>query len=256
MDISDIRRARLAKIIDEQFGGVAAHLAAAIDRQPSYVSRMKYPPEKKGAKAMGEEMARHIEKCLDMPAYWLDGSSSPQAAEGEALQLQETLPLVAPTRVPVVGTVQGGDEGYLLELDYPVGHGDGSLSHYSKDLNAYGLRVKGDSMRPRIKPGEFIVCEPNKAVNPGDDVMVALIDGRRMVKELLWRRDGEISFGSVNDAHHAITVQEAEIEKMHYVAAIMPRGAFSYDAEQDAENERKRLREKTKQAIDSLGESW
>lgn len=171
-------------------------------------------------------------KFLNVSPSWLGSGKGPMRAEAPDSNvfayaaLSPAPELIKSTMVPVVGTVQGGDDGYLVEMEYPVGQGDGSLSHYSKDENAYGLRVKGDSMRPRIRHGEFIVCEPNKEVNPGDDVMVALLDGRKMVKELLWRRDGEVSFGSVNEAHHPITVAESLIEKMHYVAAIMPRGAF------------------------------
>jgi hypothetical protein len=37
----------------------------------------------------------------------------------------------------------------------------------SRDPNAYALRVKGDSMRPRIKPGEFVLVEPNTPPQPG-----------------------------------------------------------------------------------------
>jgi len=177
-------------------------------------------------------------KFLNVSPSWLGSGKGPMRAEAPDSNvfaygvLSPAPKLIESSGVPVVGTVQGGDDGYLVEMEYPVGQGDGSLSHYSKDENAYGLRVKGDSMRPRIMPGEFIVCEPNRGVNPGDNVMVALFDGRRMVKEFLWRRDGEISFGSVNDAHHPITVDESMIEKMHYVAAIMPRGAFINELKQ------------------------
>ena len=146
--------------------------------------------------------------------------------ESEALDLEETPQLLAPSVVPIVGHVQAGDDGYLVELEYPTGHGDGVLMHYSKDLNAYALRVKGDSMRPRIKPGEFIVCEPNRAPYPGDDVVVKLLDGRRMVKEYQWQRDGDICFGSINADFPPIVVSESIIDAIHYVAAIMPRGAF------------------------------
>lgn len=128
--------------------------------------------------------------------------------------------------VPVVGTVQGGKEGYLLELEHAVGHGDGAVTYPARDHQSYAVRVRGDSMRPRIKAGEFIVVEPNHECQPGDDVVVVLRDGQRMVKELLYVRDGETTLGSINNGHPNITVPVADIEKMHYVAAIIPRGAF------------------------------
>lgn len=128
-------------------------------------------------------------------------------------------------RVPVVGTVQGGDNGFFTE-EYAMGDSDGEITYPAKDVNTYALRVRGDSMRPRIKSGEFIVVEPNHQVEPGDDVVVCLLDGRKMVKELLYIRDGDLTLGSINNGHGNITVAMANVDKMHYVAAIIPRGAF------------------------------
>ena len=128
--------------------------------------------------------------------------------------------------VPIVGTVEGGPDGYLEELGHPVGHGDGLIEYPAKDQNTYALRVRGESMRPRIKSGEFIVVEPNTEPNPGDDVVVICHDGRKMVKELLYTRDGEVTLGSINNGFKPISLQLQDIQAIHYVAAIVPRGAF------------------------------
>ncbi len=139
----------------------------------------------------------------------------------------EAAPTLSPYKpVPVVGTVEGGPDGYLDELGYPVGHGDGYVQHPAKGRSAYALRVRGESMHPRIRSGEFIVVEPEAAINPGDDVVVICRDGRKMVKQLLYQRDGEITLGSINNGFKPITLLIEEVEAMHYVAGILPRGAF------------------------------
>lgn len=124
--------------------------------------------------------------------------------------------------VPVVGTAQLGDNGYWHELDYPVGQGEGFITYPTRDKNAYALRVKGDSMRPRIKPGEFVVILPNHSIPPGEEVMVKTIDGRCMIKRLGSRRGGLIELISINETdHRPITLDESQVEKLHYVAAIV-----------------------------------
>lgn len=128
--------------------------------------------------------------------------------------------------VPIVGTVEGGTDGHLEELGHPVGYGDGLIEYPAKDRNTYALRVRGESMRPRIKSGEFIVVEPNTQPHPGDDVVVICRDGRKMVKELLYTRDGEVTLGSINNGFKPISLQLQDIQAIHYVAAIVPRGAF------------------------------
>lgn len=136
-------------------------------------------------------------------------------------------PIMLPFRnVPVVGSVEAGPDGYLEEAGYPVGHGDGSVEHPAKGRNAYALRVRGESMHPRIRSGEFIVVEPDIPANPGDDVVVICCDGRKMVKQMLYQRDGELTLGSINNGFKPITLPLQEVEAIHYVAGILPRGAF------------------------------
>ena len=122
--------------------------------------------------------------------------------------------------VPIVGTAQLGPEGFWCELQHPVGNGDGRIRMESRDEQAYAVRVVGDSMHPRIKSGEYVIVEPNVPVQPGDEVLIVTKDGRSMVKELLARRDGLVHLNSVNDSHGRMTLRDADIEKIHHIAAI------------------------------------
>lgn len=127
-------------------------------------------------------------------------------------------------RIPVVGSAQLGDTGVWVELEFPVGHGDGYVDLPSRDPAAYAVRCRGDSMAPRIRHGEIVVIEPHTNWSPGDEVLVKHTDGRVMVKTFLYRRDGRVHLGSVNDAHPTIAVDESEIEAIHLVAAIVKPG--------------------------------
>jgi phage repressor protein C with HTH and peptisase S24 domain len=124
-------------------------------------------------------------------------------------------------RLPIVGSAQLGDNGFFVELEYPVGFGDGYVEHSTTDKDAYALQCKGDSMKPRIKPNEFVIIEPNTKVSNGDEVLVKCIKGRVMVKELLYTRDGEVHLGSVNESFAKITIPLSDIESMQYVGAIV-----------------------------------
>lgn len=130
--------------------------------------------------------------------------------------------------VPIVGNAVAtpDKDGYFDDMGFPVGAGEGYLPWPTKDPNAYALRVKGDSMQPRIRPGELIIVEPNKAVAAGDDVVVRCKDGRKMVKQLLLKRDGEVTLGSINQAHRQVTISLDEIESLQFVTAIVPRSSF------------------------------
>lgn len=133
--------------------------------------------------------------------------------------------------VPIVGHAVANptDEGYFDDMGFPPGAGDEMLPWPTKDPNAYALRVKGDSMQPRIRPGELIVAEPGAAVGSGDDVVVRTRSGRKMVKQLLFQRGNEVTLGSINTAHRPTSISLEEIESMHRIAAIVPRGALVRD---------------------------
>lgn len=127
--------------------------------------------------------------------------------------------------VPVVGFVIASPhgDGYFTDGDYPVGHGESYVRWPTTDPNAYAVRVRGDSMQPRARPGEVIVVEPNRMPQAGEDVIVRCRDGRKMIKQLLWQRDGEVTLGSINSAHSNVTIQLTDIESIHFIAAIVQR---------------------------------
>lgn len=213
MDSKDIRRANLLLLI-EQFGNKVSKLAGVIGTDDTYVRNIK-----NRVRDMGDDLARRIEEKLGKPRGWMDRLQVPPDRLGEpdgpGYDQQHGF------GVPVVGTAQLGDDGYWHETGHPVGHGEGWVRYPMKDPNAYALRVRGDSMWPRIKPGEFVVIEPNTPVQFGEEVMVQTDDGRSMIKLLVSRRGGMVELHSVNGEHKPLTLEERQIVHMHYVAGII-----------------------------------
>lgn len=119
--------------------------------------------------------------------------------------------------VKVIGEAVLGIDG---AVDMMEEH-NGWLKIYSDDKDAYGLKVKGDSMWPRIQSGEYVVVEPNTSVRSGDEVFVRTVDGHNMIKVFNKTRDGDYQFTSINNAHKPITLEPSQVDKMHYVAAIV-----------------------------------
>jgi phage repressor protein C with HTH and peptisase S24 domain len=112
-------------------------------------------------------------------------------------------------------------DGYFDDMGLEPGASSEFVPWPTRDKNAYALRVRGDSMQSRIRPGEIIVVEPNTEAMPGQDVVIRTKSGRKMVKRLLFKRGDEITLGSINDAYKPVTISVAEIESVHLVAAIV-----------------------------------
>jgi phage repressor protein C with HTH and peptisase S24 domain len=124
---------------------------------------------------------------------------------------------------------QLGDNGFWADVEYPVGHGDGYIDWPTSDPDAYAIECSGDSMRPRIKHGEFVIIEPNHPIQPGEEVMVKSKDGRVMVKEMAYKSAGRYTLLSVNEAHGKIVLNEDDIDKIHYVAGIAKKSMWRPD---------------------------
>jgi phage repressor protein C with HTH and peptisase S24 domain len=91
---------------------------------------------------------------------------------------------------------------------------DGYINYPMRDPNAYALRCMGDSMRPRIREGEFVIIEPNSEPISGDEVLVKSLDGRVMIKTLLYQRDGRLHLLSVNEAHPLQSTPLEDVDKI------------------------------------------
>lgn len=162
---------------------------------------------------------------LQVPGASNEARQKPPAQAFE--EVEDAPSLVATQKwLPVVGVVQAGPDGLLAIDDYPVGFGEGSVPYWSKCDNAYALRVRGESMSPRYLPGEFVAVDPCFEVQPSHECIVLLKDGTRMIKRLLWSRDGMASFESINKDYKNITLELSEIIGLHRVLGVVPSFAF------------------------------
>lgn len=126
----------------------------------------------------------------------------------------------ASRRIPIVGTAKLGDDGFYEELSHIVGGGDGHIEIATDDPNAYGLRVRGQSMFPAIRDGWYVLVEPNGEPRVGEYVLVKLVNGKKMVKELLNRRAGSYEVMSVNGGAR-MTFDVMDIDSVQAVGAVV-----------------------------------
>jgi len=215
MNMPSIRRARLALLIKDRFDGSQAKFVELTGENQGEVSALLRD------KSFGEKKARKIELKCNLPMGWLD---LPLNASGRPGSISEA-ELPPGKWVSIDGIATGGHDGVILVEPCPPGEDDWSIYSLSSDPKAYSLRVRGDGMRPRIKHAEYIIVEPGNKAEPGDDALVRQKDGAMLAKELLWTRDDEYCLGSINNSSPPVTLLRAEIDCIHRIAAIVPRGS-------------------------------
>jgi transcriptional regulator with XRE-family HTH domain len=91
------------------------------------------------------------------------------------------------------------------------------------DKQAYGVRVRGDSMRPKYEPGDILVVSPNLPVRTGLRCYVQLKSGERLIKQVRRTMSGWM-LESINQAYDSREVRDDEIEFMHRIIWAREKG--------------------------------
>ena len=204
--------------------GVDVGTISALENRDS--GRSKYATAIAQGLRMTVEMLENENHDYDI--HNLLSAPAPASADLLTSEVGDAVPIKRFRKIPVVGEVKGGDDGFLEETQYPVGFGDGYVEYPTTDPNAYAVRVRGDSMHPRYRAGEFVVVEPNIEAQEGDDVVVICANGRKMLKQLNWRRDGEVQLLSVNNGYAPVTLQCSEITAIALVAGRVRRSGLMH----------------------------
>ena len=126
--------------------------------------------------------------------------------------------LPAARRVPLIGLVQAGSDGYFDDGGFPVG---GSWDEVAlpdvADANAYALEISGDSMEPVFRDGDMVIVSPAAPVRRGDRVVARVASGEVLAKELVRRSARRIELRSLNPAHPPLTFDLADVAWMHRI---------------------------------------
>lgn len=95
MELREVRRLNLQKLMDREFGagarGAQSRLAQRVGKPQNYISRCLASPDKAGSKTIGEDVAREIEEAFGLDRYELDRPLPEMAAAStESLAPTET----------------------------------------------------------------------------------------------------------------------------------------------------------------------
>lgn len=189
------RRSALQALVDSLGRGGIASIAQQIGKDPSYVSRMLYPPGKSGAKRIGEDTALVLANAfpaffgasreLIPPAPLPHGAAAPQTPVGVPVSPREEPP-EGYVRLPVMcEAAAGAGRVPLLEAVQPV---DVLESYIRKKLNANPrnlkvLTARGGSMTGVIEDGDIMFVEPTTEFTD-DGIYILTLDDLVRVKRL------------------------------------------------------------------------
>jgi phage repressor protein C with HTH and peptisase S24 domain len=190
---------KLAKLI----GGITTSAISEIERGRT--------------KSLSGKMQEGLHRVLGIPLHLLARKRLFTTSASETTMYSQPGQFLQ--RVAIVGSAQLDTTGEWRALDPPQ-HVGSALDFPSDDPDAYAIQIHGDAYHPRVKSGEYLVLEPGHAVSPGDEVLVAHVDGRSMIRELAYRRDGQTALNNLSGSLRT-TLSDRDVRHIHYVAAIV-----------------------------------
>lgn len=152
---------------------------------------------KKGLYEPKQRRLEEISQVLNVSIAWLMGADVPMGAVKSK-----------GTKIPVLGTVRAGIPMEAVEniIDY---------EEISEDMARQGeffaLRIKGDSMEPRICEGDVVIVRKQSDIDSGDTAIV-LINGEEATIKKVQKFDGGINLVPGNSSYDVRTYTNEQIE--------------------------------------------
>ncbi|MBQ4472407.1 MAG: helix-turn-helix transcriptional regulator [Alphaproteobacteria bacterium] len=123
-------------------------------------------------------------------------------------------PLPAPHyTIPLLGLAKAGRDGYFDSDGYPLSTADWDGIDFPMQLakGVYALEVSGDSMIPVYREGDKLVVQPDSEIRAHDRIVVKLVSGEVMVKELKHKSAKQITLKSLNPQNEDIVLHPTDI---------------------------------------------
>jgi repressor LexA len=162
-----------------------------------------------------------IAKATGVHPTWLltgDGEMYPSPSQPE-----NVFPLVVPgrrrlrqTNVPLVSAVPAGKVNTLFHPDYV----DNYVSVDDvKDPQAFALKVKGNSMAPRIEDGDVVIVSPQQEAHSGD-ICVVRVNGEDTLKKVKFEGT-YVHLVPLNPDFEPVTVKKKDVNFVWKVVKLI-----------------------------------
>lgn len=213
----------MLKLAMEEKGMNAKALAKAIGYEIGPVQAVL----ERGSR-LSEAMAEKIVKVLpDLDIDTLLGGSDtpriidPSGATG-TFGAKANILVPAGMSVKMLPLLSWTKAGMMTNFEDECYTGEAVPAFNVSDPKAFALKVRGDSMEPRVKEGDIVIVCPSWKARNGDTVIVRTVHGDIMCKLYQTKFSGKFAvLSSYNPAYPPVELSEEEIEWIYPVQGVM-----------------------------------
>lgn len=133
---------------------------------------------------------------------------------------KDAIPVDKMVLVPVVGVVRAGYGGLAFESDMGRETVDASVMRGYNHEDFFYLKVKGDSMEPRLYEGDLVLVRRQTSVDSGSYCVVTIDDEEGVVKIVEYDKDSIILI-SQNHNYPPRKFVGAEVERIRVIGKVI-----------------------------------
>lgn len=190
-----------------RFSGLSKGYISMLEKNENPRTKLPIMPTTKTLSCVAKAMSISVSELMDKLNK--DETTPPDA-----------IPLDKMMLVPVVGTVRAGYGGLAFECDMGKETVDAStLRGYDKNDFFY-LKVKGDSMEPRLYEGDLVLVRKQTSIDNGSYGVVTIDDEEGVVKIVNYDKDS-ITLISQNHNYPPRKFIGAEVERIRVIGKVI-----------------------------------
>ena len=233
MDIREVRRHNLKKLMDKEFGmgarGAQSRLAEMLKKPQNFISRCLFEPEKNGAKTIGEDFAREIEEAFGLPRYSLDAPIEGEKTDGSVVEVDFSRARQGDIHIPQYDVRASMGPGQVVPKEYVETVRNITVrSEYLREQGIIYTRAEnlavitgfGESMGATFSSGDPLIVDKGVTEVVVDGVYAFTLDGMLYIKRLQ-RLPKMIRMISDNEAFPPYDIKGAELESLVVHARVL-----------------------------------
>jgi len=190
-----------------QKSGLSKGYISMLEKNENPRTKLPIMPTTKTLQAVSEVLGVSVSLLMNM----LNNSGEPNV---------DAIPMDRTALIPVVGIVRAGYGGLAFESDMGLETVDEkTLRGYSTEDFFY-LKVKGDSMEPRLYEGDLVLVRKQTSIDSGTYGVVTIDDEEGVVKIVEYDKDS-ITLISQNHNYPPRRFSGAEVERIRVIGKVI-----------------------------------
>lgn len=190
-----------------RFSGLSKGYISMLEKNENPRTKLPIMPTTKTLTCVAKAMSVSVAELMDQLNH-------------DANILKDAIPVDKMVLIPIAGQVRAGYGGLALECDMGYETVDAAtLRGYNKDDFFY-LKVKGDSMEPRLYEGDLVLIRRQTSIDNGSYGVVTIDDEEGVVKIVQYDKDS-ITLISQNHNYPPRKFSGADVQRVRVIGKVI-----------------------------------